>query len=94
MPKIKEVVMEKLIEAIENYKYLVELNLGSKGYTLEHSIITQNLNEKIEKARESLSKTNDKQDFNITLNINAPVDVEKVMNELSEKLKQANSKAL
>lgn len=42
----------------------------------------------------TIDEENKQQDFDITLNIDAPVDVEMVMNKLSEKLKQANSQML
>lgn len=98
MQKFKGVIsLEELIKAIEGYRYLVELNLNSKGYTLENSIIAQNLNEQILKAKEELKEDSRVNVVNIegaTININAPVDVEKIINELTEKLKQTDNQRL
>lgn len=54
MQKFKEMInLEELLEAIENYKSLVELNMP-KGYTLEGLPITERLNQQIENAKKQL----------------------------------------
>lgn len=71
--------MEELIEAIEKYKMLAELNLGSRGRTLEGLPITENLNNQIKKAKEQLKNKN------LTINVKCEIpDVKEFVNEFAD----------
>ena len=83
--------MKELIEAIENYKQLVELNLNAQGCTLEHSVITKNLNEEIKKAKEKLNNKN----LTVHVSINAPEDmnISGVAEEVAKKITENFNKS-
>ena len=72
--------MEELIKAIEDYRYIVELNLSAKGMTLEHTPIAQNLNEQTQKAKEKLNNNN-----NLAINVKCEIpDVKEFVNEFAD----------
>lgn len=74
--------MEELIKAIEDYKYLVELNMP-KGYTLEGLLITERLNQQIENAKKQLKNKN------LTINVKCEMpDVKEFVNEFVEEFAQ------
>ena len=84
MQKFKEMInLEELLEAIENYKSLVELNMP-KGYTLEGLPITERLNQQIENAKKQLKNKN------LTINVKCEIpDVKEFADEFARKLKES-----
>lgn len=69
--------MEELIKAINNYRYLVELNLGDK--TLEHTPIARELDYQVMKAQEKLKNKN------LTINVKCEMpDVKEFVNEFAD----------